>query len=149
MSTKGFSLLVSIKGLFRGLLLSGMDAQTSGRVRVLVVDDEEMIRRVLSDILEGAGLEVVTAGSGEEALRIFDGGDFSLTLTDWHMPGVGGGELACRIKGQVSGHLVLMVSGMVPEADSWGATCVDGHLKKPFSRASVLEGVGKALGWAS
>jgi DNA-binding NtrC family response regulator len=61
-------------------------------VRVLVVDDEESMRRFLSILLEKEGYEVVCASSGEEALRILEDQGFSLLITDLKMPGLSGVE---------------------------------------------------------
>lgn len=129
-----------------------MSIQFSKGLRVLVVDDEEMIRRVLSDILTSCGLEVVVAASGEEALGLFDAGGFALTITDRNMPGMGGGELARRLKEMAPMHPVLMVSGMLSQGEEGklsDAGSVDGFLTKPFSRLLVLHAVGEALGWVS
>jgi CheY-like chemotaxis protein len=114
----------------------------SGKPRVLVVDDEEPIRHVLRDILFGLGFEVVTAGGGEEALRLFGEHRFSLTLTDRHMPGMGGEELAGRIQQTNPEHPVIMVSGM--SSPVRGEASVS-YLPKPFSRASVTAAVQSAL----
>jgi two-component system cell cycle sensor histidine kinase/response regulator CckA len=114
----------------------------SEKPRVLVVDDEETIRHVLRDILFGLGCEVVTAAGGEEALRLFGEHRFSLTLTDRQMPGMGGEELAERIRQTHPEHPVIMVSGMSGPVK--GAPTV-AYLPKPFSRASVTEAVQSAL----
>mgnify|MGYP006285080383 CR=1 FL=1 len=114
--------------------------------RVLVVDDEEVIRRVLSDILSGCGLLVETAVSGEDALRLLQAERFDLTLTDRNMPGMGGRELALIIQGRFPEHRVIMMSGVVQTDLADDPGCIAGFLTKPFSRASVLDSVGKVLG---
>jgi two-component system response regulator AtoC len=58
--------------------------------RVLVVDDERKMRRVLQMLLEQMGLESTPAESGEEALAAFQAEKFDLVLTDLRMPGMGG-----------------------------------------------------------
>lgn len=57
--------------------------------RVLVVDDERKMRRVLQMLLEQMGLESTPAESGEEALDLFGQEKFDLVLTDLRMPGMG------------------------------------------------------------
>lgn len=114
--------------------------------KILVVDDEAAIRRVLSEILSGSGLDVVSAGCAEEALRLFDDCRFSLTLTDRNMPGMGGVELAMLLKRRAPGHPVLMVSGVASEGLTREEGAIDGFLMKPFSRAAVLDGVRRVLG---
>ena len=63
--------------------------------RVLVVDDDEIVRAQLSTLLKRAGYKVKTAGSGVEAMRTLNAGNFQIMLTDWQMPGMDGIEL-CR-----------------------------------------------------
>ena len=58
---------------------------------VLVVDDEEKLRRVVELQLKTAGFEVEQAGSAEEALKLTDGAD--VILTDLRLPGISGLEL--------------------------------------------------------
>jgi CheY-like chemotaxis protein len=67
---------------------------------VLVVDDEEQDRRLVSRFLESAGFRVVEAADGETALRILESGDedVSLVVLDIYMPGIDGQEVLRRIR---------------------------------------------------
>lgn len=57
-------------------------------VRVLLVEDENLIRLVTSEILQDEGFEVVEAWNGDEAVRLLDGPDsFDILFTDVQMPG--------------------------------------------------------------
>src|SRR4029453_2211204 len=68
-------------------------------MRILVVDDEEHLRRMMRLTLEAAGYEVAEAADGEEALRLFDDGfRFDATLLDQRMPGLDGLETLRRMK---------------------------------------------------
>ncbi|HEY0593261.1 MAG TPA: response regulator transcription factor [Thermoanaerobaculia bacterium] len=58
--------------------------------RILVVDDDRLIRTLLTSIFEMHGVECVTAGDGEEALRRLGDGRFDLMLLDLMMPGLDG-----------------------------------------------------------
>ncbi|HSN67956.1 MAG TPA: response regulator [Thermoanaerobaculia bacterium] len=58
--------------------------------RILVVDDDQLIRSLLTSIFEMRGLECVSAAGGEEALKRLAGGGFDLVLLDLMMPGVDG-----------------------------------------------------------
>jgi len=72
---------------------------TSG-LRVLVVDDEPGIRRLIQTSLKGWGYEVVAASTGEEALAILESDAApSLAILDWTMPGMDGLELCRRVRG--------------------------------------------------
>ena len=66
--------------------------------RILVVDDEESIRSVLSQVLDEDGFEVTEAASGEAALELFQKQPFYLVISDIVMPGINGLELLAKIK---------------------------------------------------
>ncbi|HSE98530.1 MAG TPA: sigma-54 dependent transcriptional regulator [Blastocatellia bacterium] len=78
---------------------------------VLVVDDEEGIRRTLSAVLEDEGLTVYTAASGEECLAAFDRRVFSCVLLDVWLPGIDGIETLKRLKANYPETAVIMISG--------------------------------------
>jgi two-component system cell cycle response regulator len=84
----------------------------SGPCRVLLVDDDEIVRSQLSVVLRTGGYEVHTAASGDEALRIFDANSCQIVLTDWHMPDMDGLALCRHLRGlQGRGYIyVLMLS---------------------------------------
>lgn len=73
-----------------------MTAAASSDHRVLIVDDEEVIRDSIADYLGGEGIPVETAGSGEEALERLKAADLALVLTDLRMPGMDGLSLIRR-----------------------------------------------------
>jgi signal transduction histidine kinase len=79
--------------------------------RILLVDDEEGIRKVLSISLADSGYQVWTAQNGEEALRLFQEIRPQIVLTDIKMPGMDGIELLQRIKEQDSDTEVIMITG--------------------------------------
>ncbi len=65
---------------------------------ILIVDDEENLRKTLSRILSKAGYSVTTASSGEEALRLMQAGAFELAFIDLLMPGIGGLKLLGELR---------------------------------------------------
>src|SRR5919201_1392213 len=73
------------------------------RYRILIVDDDAMAREILKRILEHAGYEVMTAGSGPEALRKLHEGIPHLVVVDLMMPEMDGFEVCRRIKSQLEG----------------------------------------------
>jgi signal transduction histidine kinase len=79
--------------------------------KILLVDDEEGIRKVLGISLEDSGYQVWTAQNGEEALRLFQEIRPQIVLTDIKMPGMDGIELLQRIKEQDSDTEVIMITG--------------------------------------
>ncbi len=79
--------------------------------RILLVDDEEDIRDVLTIALEDMGHDVVTAENGREALKKFKTQNFSLVLTDIKMPGMDGIELLKKIKQVSPDTEIIMITG--------------------------------------
>ncbi|MGL1864156.1 MAG: response regulator [Pseudodesulfovibrio sp.] len=78
---------------------------------VLLVDDEEGIRRVLSVVIKDAGFKVLTAASGAEALDILTDNDVELVVSDIKMPGMDGLELLQKIKRNWPDSEVIMITG--------------------------------------
>jgi hypothetical protein len=68
------------------------------KARVLLVDDDENIRSVISDMLDLLGHQVMAAPCGEDALKLFQKHDFDLVITDLGMPGISGWDVvrACK-----------------------------------------------------
>ncbi|HBZ54220.1 MAG TPA: hybrid sensor histidine kinase/response regulator [Syntrophobacteraceae bacterium] len=79
--------------------------------KLLLVDDEEGIRKVLSISLMDCGYQVWTAQNGEEALRLFEEIRPQIVLTDIKMPGMDGIELLQRIKKDAPDTEVIMITG--------------------------------------
>lgn len=79
--------------------------------KILLVDDEEGIRKVLGISLSDSGYQVLTAESGEKALHVFRHHNPSIVLSDIKMPGIDGVELLRRIKAESPDTEVIMISG--------------------------------------
>ena len=80
---------------------------------ILIVDDDSQIIRLVSAILAGRGFDIITAESGDDALKKSKGfdGEIALLLTDFEMPGMSGIELATRLTELRPNVKVLMMSG--------------------------------------
>ncbi len=78
--------------------------------RILVVDDEESLRRILQVQLENRGYETSLAKNGLEALAILAESPHDLVLTDLRMPGLSGLELLKRIREQHQGTEVILLT---------------------------------------
>lgn len=81
-------------------------------IRILVVDDEEIPRKLRSLILQKQGYQVVTAASGKEALELLGAGHIHLVLSDQMMPGMMGTELTKAVKSTWPALPVILVSGV-------------------------------------
>lgn len=121
-----------------------------GRPRILVVDDEESIRDLLSKTLALADYEVDLAPDGRTALDRLRLIQYDLLITDLRMPGVDGLTVireARRLKSELP---VIIITGYSSEASAIEAINlgVQGYLTKPFRVPRVLAAASKALGEA-
>ena len=83
---------------------------------VVVVEDNQQVREVAHAILEGAGHRVLSAGDAREAEALCETGEeVDLLLTDLVLPGIGGPELAGRLRRRRPGLKVLFMSGYADE----------------------------------
>jgi PAS domain S-box-containing protein len=112
-----------------------------GGERILVVEDEEAVRRIAERILGGHGYEVISAARPEQALE--QAANVDLVLTDIVMPGMSGVTLVERLREDVERLPAIFMSGYT---DRPGALPRDAaFLSKPFSRHELLEQVARAL----
>jgi PAS domain S-box-containing protein len=115
-------------------------------VRVLVVDDEEPVRKILTDYLEYEGLEVVTAANAAEALALLGAGQtVDALVTDLSMPGVSGLELIRSVQKRLPGLPAVLLTGYAAE-DSTAALSgsVDGAfslMRKPVDAQDLVDRV--------
>ena len=122
--------------------------ERTGRLPVLVVDDDDAVREVCTAMLEDIGWRVVQASGGEDALAKLDGCEFAALLTDVAMPGMSGVELAGHVRDRCPRLPVLFASGYA-DLESFGAQLSqEVVLKKPY-RLSELGGRLSALVEAS
>jgi two-component system KDP operon response regulator KdpE len=114
--------------------------------RVLVVDDEPQIRRVVRTALTAQGYEVADARTGEDALIAMRDSRFDLVLLDMNMPGMGGLE-ACRRIRENSEVAIIMLTVRDDEKDKIAAldAGADDYVTKPFSMPELLARIRAAL----
>ena len=111
-------------------------------MRILIVDDEEITRGLLRDVLERSGYTVTEASSAEEALATLKCGDFRMVITDWEMPGMGGLELCRAIRRREFDSYVylILLTSRCSRADSIeGMTAgADDFVAKPFHKGELI-----------
>ncbi|MFS0722689.1 response regulator transcription factor [Paenibacillus sp. 1P07SE] len=107
--------------------------------RILVVDDEERIRRLLKMYLEKEGYLIEEAEDGENALRMASSSDFDLVLLDVMLPGIDGIEVCTRLR-QVKSTPVIMLTAKGEEMNRVQGFEVgaDDYVVKPFSPREVI-----------
>ncbi len=108
-------------------------------VKILVADDEAMMRNLILKILETQGYQVTVVSSGDEALEKLKVENYDLLLTDVKMPGMTGFDLLKQAKVEWPGMAVIIMTGYgdaysVKEALLLGA---DEYLSKPFKSQEV------------
>jgi two-component system KDP operon response regulator KdpE len=114
--------------------------------RILVVDDDLQIRRVMRKMLVAQGYTVNDARSGEEALEMLRKGRHDLVLLDMAMPGMGGLE-ACRAMRAGWDLAIIILSVRDMEKDKIGAldAGADDYVTKPFSMQELLARIRAGL----
>jgi two-component system, OmpR family, KDP operon response regulator KdpE len=114
--------------------------------RILVVDDEPQIRRVLKTALTAKGYEVLDARTGEDALNVLRSGRFDLVLLDMNMPGMGGLE-TCREIRATSEVAIIMLTVRATEEDKVASldAGADDYITKPFGMPELQARIRAAL----
>jgi len=115
--------------------------------RILVADDEEALRNVLSSELEGEGYTVKSAADGQEAITLVQKNDFDLILLDIKMPNVDGFEVLKYVKDHAPKTKVVMLTGFADlknaiESKKLGA---EDFVSKPYDLVDLLTTVERVL----
>lgn len=123
------------------------DESNTGDRRVMVVDDDENIRDVFRLMLRQLGFDVITAGSGEEAVSLMldRGLMLDFVVLDLKMPGMTGWQCREEVRRLRPGLPVIISSGYDPSPESRKADSPDVFLRKPFSLQSLRQAVTSIL----
>ena len=118
------------------------------RARVLLVEDEDAVRRLAERLLKEAGHDVVACVDGLAAWEAFEADpiEFDVVVTDVVMPRLSGVGLAARLRAVRPALPVVFVTGypersQPPDSEHFRGT----HVQKPFSREELIDAVGRAL----
>jgi CheY-like chemotaxis protein len=110
---------------------------TTQMPRVLVVEDEELVREMMVYELQLAGFDVLEAGSAEDALALLDkAGSIDLLFTDIRLPGMNGWQLAENIRGRYPHVPVIYASGYADRVEPLPRSQ---FLQKPYRPSQVLQ----------
>ena len=118
--------------------------------RILVIDDDALLRRAIRVALEAAGYEVVEAGDGTAALHVYREQGADLLLVDLFMPEPDGLEVIRTVRAEVPDAKIIAMSGggslkldLLAAAEAFGASRT---LRKPFVPSVLLSAVRDLLG---
>ncbi|HEY9087767.1 MAG TPA: response regulator transcription factor, partial [Anaerolineaceae bacterium] len=108
------------------------------RYKILLVDDEPTLIKFLGEYLQGQDMEVVSAASGAEALRVAFREQPDLVVLDVMMPGMDGWEVVSRLR-ELSEMPIILLTAKNAEADKLRGfrLGVDDYVTKPFSFAEL------------
>lgn len=109
--------------------------------RILVCEDEDVIRDFVVINLKRAGYDVVDVNCGEEALKVFESehGNFDIALLDIMMPGIDGFTVCKRLREKSSTLGIIMLSAKTQEMDKVSGLMIgaDDYITKPFSPSEL------------
>jgi CheY-like chemotaxis protein len=117
------------------------------RARVLVVDDDDAVRKVSVRALEFKGFEASAVATGEEALRELKTGNFDCLILDLTMPELSGTETLSQVRAEFP-HLPVLLASGYQERSVEALLAQDRHLgfvAKPFTPAQLAEHVGAVI----
>jgi len=113
-------------------------------VRILLVEDDDLVREVTAEMLEEAGYDVLTAASAPDADRLAENAVIDILITDIVMPGGNGVDLARRLALRRGGIKTLFTTGytrhIAPDLED--AVILD----KPYHRDTLLHALGRLTG---
>ena len=124
-----------------------MTTDSGDAARILVVDDERVIREILAEFLSLEGFSVHTVEDGEKALTELRLKPYDLLITDNNMPTLSGVELVKKVRSARMTLPVILASGRLPteELDRNPWLQLAATLIKPFSSGQLLETVRQVL----
>jgi CheY-like chemotaxis protein len=111
--------------------------------RILLVEDEPLVRLVVRELLVSNGYDVDEADNGEEGVRKYLAGAYDLMVVDYHLPALNGPEVLARIRASAPGCKAILLSGSANESVS--ASSDTEFLPKPFENSELLDVIRRSL----
>ena len=121
-----------------------MGAQMDVR-KVLIVDDDDAVRRVTQEMLERESYDVTCAGGGEQALSYLEGIEFDAVLLDVSMPGMSGTEVFSEIRLKLPLQPVVFMTGYAEQDIAQLSDEKTTYLSKPFSSLQLGEAISSII----
>jgi CheY-like chemotaxis protein len=123
------------------------DRARSGPLRVLLVEDDALIRMSAADLLSNLGHLVIEAGNASEALAALETHTIDMMMTDIGLPGMSGNELAARASERLPGLRIVFASGRdeVPGAAGGDRFARPVLLRKPYGPDELAEAITAAM----
>ena len=142
-----FTIILPMAGEGKEEVVSPPAIKKGRRARILVIEDEELVRGVLSRTLAQVDHQVTLAEDGEKGIQLFQKGKFDMVLTDLGMPGMSGWEVCRRVKKMSPRTPVGMITGWGMEMsrskmEEYG---LDFFITKPFDFGQILNAVAEAI----
>jgi PAS domain S-box-containing protein len=136
--------LPAVDGLANSIPLPPPEPARAGDETILLVEDEEIVRRLIQRMLEEAGYKVLIAANGHDALTLAEAANFDLVLTDVVMPHMSGSELISRLDPRIP---VLFISGYTAELVEQHRVLDPGTnlLQKPFTAVELTRKIRELL----
>jgi CheY-like chemotaxis protein len=128
--------------------IEGWLQKSTAKAKILVIDDEPIIRLLFKETLKGLGHQVATAETGARGLQLVKEQDFGLVFLDLKMPGMDGAEVFRRIKALRPDLPVTIITGH-PDGDLMARALAEGPfgvMNKPFSVSDITTAVQTFLG---
>lgn len=115
--------------------------------KILLIEDEDNIRKIIAYDLHKAGYDIVECADGEDALRIAVQEDFDIMIIDWMLPHVSGIEIVKKLRSDNIDSILIMLTARDDETDVLYAfeNGVDDYVTKPFSPRELLARVNAHL----
>jgi CheY-like chemotaxis protein len=142
-----FTILLPVGEAEKNEAVSPQTIKQGKQARILVIDDEEAVRSVLSRTLSNVNHLVTLAADGEKGVQLFQQGKYDMVLTDLGMPGMSGWEVCRMIKKISPDTPVGMITGWGAEMsqskmDEYG---LDFLISKPFDLNGILNVVAETM----
>ena len=112
-------------------------------VKILIVEDDEFLADLMQDCLIASDHDVVSVGTGDDALKQLATGAFEVVLLDWQLPDMEGLDVLKQYRKNNGAAKVVMLTGMRGKKDDGMESGADRFLMKPFKIDDILKTVAE------